>query len=325
VGHSPLVSIIMPFHNTPPAFMEEAIQSVVQQSYTNWELWLIDDGSEGTSTQVALRYSEQHRDRIRYLEHEDHRSIGASASRQAAIERANGTYVALLDADDVWIPEKLEQQVAILETQPEAAMLYGNTLYWYSWTGEPADRARDFLPSLGLTPNRIMPGPELLAQYLQGKAAVPCTCSVIVRRKVLELTGGFDTQYSGIYDDQIFYTKICLRVPIYVADKCWDKYRRNPQSMTSVVSTSRQLHDLRLEYLRWLEDYVVRHGFDDRKLLTVIRQQLWWYEYPQWLGESDEAMNLLRWAKKWALRLDEAIMPAAVRSKLWGVEGSGHA
>ena len=72
-----------------------------------------------------------------------------SASRNLGFRHSKGDFVALLDADDVWLPPKLEQQVTILEELPEAAMVYSSTYVWYSWTGNPEDAQRDWERGLG--------------------------------------------------------------------------------------------------------------------------------------------------------------------------------
>jgi glycosyltransferase involved in cell wall biosynthesis len=82
---------------------------------------------------------------VRYLQHPGHANLGMSASRNLGIRQADGPYMAFLDADDVWLPAKLEQQVALLEAWPEAAMVYGPTLWWYSWTERLEDQGRDFI------------------------------------------------------------------------------------------------------------------------------------------------------------------------------------
>src|SRR5918997_1425231 len=122
IGSNILVSTILPFLNAEK-FIEEAIESVFAQTYDDWELLLIDDGSTDGSTRIALQYAERHRGRVRYLEHPEHQNRGVSASRNLGISHARGEYVAFLDADDVWLEHKLEQQVAILSSHPEAGMV----------------------------------------------------------------------------------------------------------------------------------------------------------------------------------------------------------
>src|SRR5215203_3938514 len=133
-----LVSSVMIFLNAEK-FIEEAIESVFAQTYDNWELLLVDDGSSDDSSQIALRYAERYPERVRYLEHPGHQNRGMSASRNLGVSQAKGEYIALLDADDVWLPRTLEQQAIILDSHPEAGMVYGSAQYWYGWTGDPED------------------------------------------------------------------------------------------------------------------------------------------------------------------------------------------
>ena len=113
VSSEPLVSIVVIFLDAE-AFIEEAIESVLAQTYRHWELVLVDDGSSDGGSEIARRYAASHADRIRYIEHDRHQNRGMSASRNAGIREARGEYIAFLDADDVWFAEKLEHQVAIL-------------------------------------------------------------------------------------------------------------------------------------------------------------------------------------------------------------------
>jgi glycosyltransferase involved in cell wall biosynthesis len=205
-----LVSVIVPFYNTSAQFMREAIESVLQQSYPYWEILLVDDGSTDTSTRIARYYTSLYPDRIRYLEHDEHQNRGASAARQLGIQFARGLYIAFLDSDDVWLPNKLEEQVGILDQHPEVGMLYGKTLYWYSWTGTPEDAGRDYMPQLGILPGTPIHPPRMLVRYLNGWAAVPCPSSVLIRRQAVDATGGFEERFQAVIDDQVFFAKLCL-------------------------------------------------------------------------------------------------------------------
>ena len=95
---TPTVSAIIPFLNAG-AFLEEAIESVFAQTYRDWELLLVDDGSTDASTALARRYAERYGPRARYLEHDGHANRGVCASRNLGIKRSHGKYLAFLDGD----------------------------------------------------------------------------------------------------------------------------------------------------------------------------------------------------------------------------------
>src|SRR6266487_5498276 len=152
----PRVSAIIIFLNAE-RYIDEAIESVFAQAYDSWELLLADDGSTDGSTAIVLQYAERYPDKVRYLEHPGHQNRGMSATRNLGIRNARGEYIAFLDADDVWLPQKLEQQVAILEQQPEAAMVYGPALLWHSWAGEAQNSQSDLvMQELGVPLNTLV-------------------------------------------------------------------------------------------------------------------------------------------------------------------------
>src|SRR3989304_3254714 len=121
MNSKPLISVVIIFLNAEK-FIKEAIESVFTQTYDNWELLLVDDGSTDKSTQVAKSYANQHRGKVHYLEHDGHINRGMSASRNLGIRKSKGTYIAFLDADDVWFPNKLEEQLKILLSYPEVSL-----------------------------------------------------------------------------------------------------------------------------------------------------------------------------------------------------------
>jgi glycosyltransferase involved in cell wall biosynthesis len=275
----PDVSVVVPFFNQRH-FLQETIQSVFDQSYTRWELLLCDDGSSDDSTAIALRYASQHPGRVFYFEHPDHANRGASAARNLGIRHARGKFVALLDADDVWLPWKLRDQVRLLDAHPEAGMLYGNTLYWYSWTGNASHSALDHQKKLGVPVNRLSHAPQILIQYLDGSAAVPCTCSVLARRNVVERVGGFEEVFRGMYDDQAFYAKMLLTAPVFVSNSVSDKYRIHPDSMCAVAERKREVVAAHLRYLDWLEGYFKEQGVAHRALWRALQENRWHTRHP---------------------------------------------
>ena len=104
-----LVSIIMPSWNTG-RFIAESIESVLAQTYTNWELLIVDDCSTDNTDEVVKPFLEDKR--IKYFKNE--KNSGAALSRNRAMREAQGEWIAFLDSDDLWMPEKLEKQIAFM-------------------------------------------------------------------------------------------------------------------------------------------------------------------------------------------------------------------
>lgn len=103
-----LVSIIMPSYNTGK-FIAETINSVLAQTYTNWELIIVDDCSTDNTDEVVAGFCDE---RIRYIKNE--KNSGAAVSRNRALREAKGKWIAFLDSDDLWLPQKLEKQIAFM-------------------------------------------------------------------------------------------------------------------------------------------------------------------------------------------------------------------
>jgi glycosyltransferase involved in cell wall biosynthesis len=282
--NKPLVSIITPFFNAQ-MFFTEAIESVIAQTYEHWELFLIDDGSIDESTNIAQKYADQYPEKIHYLEHPKHQNRGKSTSRNLGIYHAKGKYIALLDADDIFLPQKLEKQVAILESQPETAMVYGPTLYWYGWTGKPEDIRRDFLARLGVEPNTLFSPPNLFTLFLQDSGIIPCTCGLLARLNNVKNTGGFDETIQHMYEDQVFLAKIALESPVFVEGECADKYRQHRDSSSYVAMRTGEYHPYKLNpsrqiFLNWLAKYITDREIKNPELEQALQKALWPYHHP---------------------------------------------
>lgn len=106
-----LVSIITPNYNCA-RFISQTIESVLAQTYTDWEMLIVDDCSTDGSYEIALEYAAKD-SRIKVFRNEQ--NSGAAISRNRAIEESKGEYLAFLDSDDLWMPEKLEKQIAFMQ------------------------------------------------------------------------------------------------------------------------------------------------------------------------------------------------------------------
>jgi glycosyltransferase involved in cell wall biosynthesis len=267
-----MVSIIIIFLN-PGEFFSEAIQSIFAQTYGNWELLLVDDGSTDGSTEIALRYCKEYPDKVLYLQHENHQNRGMSASRNLGINYATGEFIAFLDADDVWVPHKLEEQVAILNSHLDVAMVYGPIQWWYSWTGKPEDAHRDFIPELNVQPNSLIQPPELLISLLRRESAT--VTNGLLRREVIKSVGGYEESFRGMYEDQVFYAKICLKAPMFISSRCWYRWRKHLNSACAVAVSTGKYDIARLNFLNWLEQYLSQQGIKHEEIRRTLEEEKW--------------------------------------------------
>ena len=270
---APEVSVIVIFLNER-RFLQDAIDSVFAQTFRDWELLLVDDGSTDGSQEIARRTVEQYPGRVRCLEHPDRANRGRSAARNLGIRNARGEYLALLDGDDVWLPRKLERQLVLMRSQPHVGMVYGSTQLWYSWTGDPLDFGRDLTPDLGVPLDVPLGGRAFLPRMLERRALAPCTCSMLLRREVVKAVHGFEEIFRGMHDDQAFTAKVCLSSGILASGECWDRYRQRPDSCYSIARSTGEHHAARRFFLEWLEDYVRANRIEDRAIREALSKEL---------------------------------------------------
>jgi glycosyltransferase involved in cell wall biosynthesis len=319
---NPLVSVIIAFLNES-RFLSAALASVAAQSYLHWELLLVDDGSTDGSSGIALDYAASHPGRIRYFEHAQHKTRGVSASRNLGMRHAQGKYIAFLDGDDVWMPHKLARQVGILESCTEAGMTYGDTEWWFSWTGKAADAGRDYTPQSGVAPNTLMSPPStLLTAFLRGEARVPCTSSLLLRREVVRAVGDFDESFH-IYEDQAFYAKVCTVTPVFVAGDCYSRYRQHPNSACASAKQKGERDLVRLRYLDWLEEYLTSHNIADSALLAALRRKRFRHRHPAVNQALAKAWNRLARPLRTFNRLARRTLPHSF-SRLRGSKPMDH-
>jgi glycosyltransferase involved in cell wall biosynthesis len=261
----PVVTVVLPFWNAEP-YLEDAVQSIRGQQLADWELVLVDDGSTDGSTEMAHDLAATD-DRIRYIDHPGHQNLGSSASRNVGVAHGTAPYIAFIDADDVSMPNKLAEQVDLLENMPDVALVVGAIEYWYSWNPE-STRANQIRRPGGIQDQRLDPPESLLAVYPLG-ALGGAGITGLVRRSAFDAVGGFEEIFRGLFDDQAFLAKIYLHFPIYISSRTWYRYRQHNASC--VGGTSRIDHwRSRGAFLVWLETYVERFG--DRRVIGAVQR-----------------------------------------------------
>jgi len=302
MSKKPLVSGIITFLNAEK-FLQEAVESVFAQTYDYWELLLVDDGSTDGSTVVAKTYAENYPEKVRYLEHEGHTNQGISASRNLGIRNAEGEYLALLDADDIWLPQKLETQVSILDQYPEVAMVYSSTWMWYGWSGGSEQSRRNRGRLLGVKPDTLVKPPALIPLFLRSIAETPGTCSVLIRKEIINSIGEFEETFRGMYDDQVFFYKLCLKAPVFAQGGVFDKYRQHPASCCAVAFATEEFvlfdsNPAEFKFLCWLSEYLANQEIKNPKVWHALKRALWRYQYPgvyRWLRVIQRPLERLRW------------------------------
>jgi glycosyltransferase involved in cell wall biosynthesis len=211
MGQPPLVSVIVPAYNAA-AWIHQTIASVLEQTYSAVEVLVIDDASKDATVKMLSDIGP----RIRILENKT--NLGLSASRNRAIAAAKGDYIALLDHDDLWAPEKLAMQMALFERQPELGLVYSDARYqtsegrsWRSFVASPPYRGDVFIP--------------LLQENF-----VPCLTAV-VPAKVLHDVGPFRTDLR-ILEDHDMFLRIARRHSLDYVDQPLATYRIHDQNFT---------------------------------------------------------------------------------------------
>jgi glycosyltransferase involved in cell wall biosynthesis len=242
-----------------------------------------------------------HPEKIRYIDHEGHRNLGISASRNLGLSVAQGEFVAFLDADDVWGREQLNEQVSQLIEHPEAALLYGNTTYWHSWDGS----GKDFEYKLGLRIQRTYAPPQLLQLILQRRAISPCMTSVMARRRVFDDGVDFEAEFREHYEDQVFLAKVFTRYPVFVSDRCWGKYRQHAESTTGGDDLNERARAWRLKYLDWVAQHLRDSGLEGTSVWRTLRLEVW-------MLRNSRVERLTEWLRLWKRRFRKALGVANV-------------
>ncbi|WP_408958823.1 glycosyltransferase family 2 protein [Natrinema sp. 74] len=196
------VSVIIPTYNRA-ATLPRAIDSALEQTIDDLEVVVVDDGSTDDTESVLADYEDP---RVRSITHDTNR--GANVARNTGIEHANGEYVAFLDSDDEWHPEKLERQLSALEGRSSDWVgAYCDSAFDLSGTsGRLRTTAASVLASRDDEPTREG-GEELMAEILADNVQPGAGSTLLVRTAVARDVGGFDEDLDRFQDPEF-----CLRV-----------------------------------------------------------------------------------------------------------------
>jgi glycosyltransferase involved in cell wall biosynthesis len=276
----PLVSVIMIFLDEA-RFLAEAIESVVHQQFLDWELLLVDDGSTDGSAEIAQRYARSDK-RIHHLGPQADAPRGTGPSRNIGLAEACGDFVTFLDADDQWPNARvLQRLVRCLTANSPAAMAYGSATWWTSWSQDPED-VPDWLPSHDWVDNvserapardAVLPPGALVPVLLTDPKAIPCPCSVIIRREIAIESRGFPPELTALFEDQALYLKASLEWPVFVSSECFGRYRQHREQICrQAVRDGTVARDERA-YRAWARAYISARGLLVGPIAEALRAE----------------------------------------------------
>lgn len=207
-----LVSIIMPSYNTAD-YISESIKSVQAQTYTNWELIIVDDCSTDNTDEVVGAFLGDQR--IRYLKNK--KNSGAAVSRNRALREAKGRWIAFLDSDDLWVPEKLEKQIGFMKKNG----------YSFSYTNyEEIDMA-------GQKTGVKITGPKKITKTGMFNYCWPGCLTVMYDAAAIGLIQITDIKKNN---DYAMWLKVCKKADCYLLDEYLAEYRKGRKGSVSTHS-----------------------------------------------------------------------------------------
>jgi glycosyltransferase involved in cell wall biosynthesis len=215
---TPRVSVVIPCRDAE-RYVAEAIDSALRQTYRDFEIIAVDNGSTDRSLDVLRGYG----DAVQVLQEP---RLGASRARNAGIAASRGEFIAFLDADDFWEPGKLQAQVALMDERPEVGMVA--TDYWMALQeGDRCVRGRRVRVTC----------PDYLEAIFAGYACHIST--IMVRRAVIDAVGAFNEEVQ-MCEDMEFYLRVAEAYPVANCAEPLSTYRRHPAAMVQATRETLQ-------------------------------------------------------------------------------------
>ncbi|MBC8453621.1 glycosyltransferase family 2 protein [PVC group bacterium] len=247
--NAPLVSVIVPLYNGEE-FVERTVDSVLNQTYQNLELIVVDDGSTDSGLETVQSFAEKHPDKVRVFSHPAGKNRGVSATRNLGIKKSNGELIAFLDADDIWSSAKLERQVSFMRENPDIALSY-------SQAGILREGINDrFIPEEDILGTDLPPERRIVLYHIILVLINYIFSTVIVRRKELLETGGFVEGLPFQSEDRIMVAMVAARHKIGFLKENLCSYRAHAGSYTAQVVNDRLppaiFYDVQVRVMRWM-------------------------------------------------------------------------
>ena len=211
-----LVSIITPSYNCA-TFVEETMQSIFSQTYTNWELLFQDDYSTDNTKEIVAKYAEKD-SRIKY--ECNAKNSGAAITRNNALRRAKGKWIAFLDSDDLWLPEKLEKQIEFMSRNK-----YSFSYHEYTEITEESEENGVYVSGI-----------KKVNAFDMYACCWPGCLSVMYDREKIGFIQIKDVRKNN---DTAMWLKVVKKAPCYLLKEPLAKYRRRKGSITPPSLTKR--------------------------------------------------------------------------------------
>jgi glycosyltransferase involved in cell wall biosynthesis len=213
-AHASTVSVVIPCYNHAH-FLEQAIESVLRQSYSDFEIIVVDDGSTDNTAEVVRRHPP-----VRYVYQEN---AGLSNARNTGLRHSHGKFLVFLDADDRLLPHALDTGVSCIREHPECAFVSGHCRV-INATGA-------ILPS----PRQLRIEREHYLKLLRGGTYIWCPATVLYRRRVFDFVHGFDPELNPAADYDL-YLRITRDFPVYSHGHVVVEYRQHSSNMSRDAS-----------------------------------------------------------------------------------------
>ena len=210
----PNISVIIPAYNAENT-IKETINSVLNQTFTDFELIVINDGSQDSTLEIVSSISDH---RVRVFSYPN---AGVSAARNRGISEARGKYISFIDADDLWTPDKLEAQLTALQANPQAAVAYS----WTDWI----DESGRFLRSGGHIKLNGNVYSQLLLRDFVESGSNPLIC-----KQALIKVGGFNESLKPAADWDM-WLRLAAHYEFFCIPASQILYRVSPNSMSSNI------------------------------------------------------------------------------------------